>query len=69
MCMQTAIARNRKRTARFRKADHLLRRMWQRVFDYDGTGKEAQAGRIIARCKGILAPLWELEARNRNNRL
>ena len=66
--MKNAIEKNRKRTARFRKAERILRLIRQRVFDYEDAGRGEQADRIIARCKRILKPLWEQEYRNRMNR-
>ncbi len=68
MKMSESIALNRKRTIRFKKADRLLRRMRQRVFDYEDSGQSEQADRIIKRCKRILMPLWEQRYRNNENR-
>jgi hypothetical protein len=60
-----AIRDNRKREARYDKAERLLRRIRQRVFDYEDQGKCDKAARIIQRLKAILAPRWEAHARAR----
>lgn len=39
--------------------ERILRRLRQRIFDYDDTPKEDQAARLIRRCKAILAPYHE----------
>jgi hypothetical protein len=65
LTLQQKIERNRLRQARFRKAEQLLRKMRQRIFDYEdhdnahGTTKLAKCQRIMDRCKRILQPLWQ----------
>lgn len=63
--LDEAIARNRLRWARYRKADRILRSVRQRVFDYEDAGKGDKAARLIARCKRLLTPLWDAQYRER----
>jgi len=63
--LQQAIARNRIRQARFKRAEITLRKVRQRVFDYEDAGKGEKASKVIATCQRILAPKWEAERRNR----
>ena len=60
MTLHKAIEKNRFKQARFKKAEILLRRLRQRIFDYEdiSTDKGAQASRLIERCQKRLAPLW-----------
>ena len=60
--LKEAIARNRFRQARFKKYEAVLRRLRQRVFDYDDAGKGDKASRLIQRCKAICMPLWDARA-------
>jgi hypothetical protein len=62
-----AIAANRYRQARYRKYEGVLRRLRQRIFDYEDRGPEtyAKAFYLIERCKEILQPLWEAQYRAR----
>jgi hypothetical protein len=48
---------------RNQKYERLLRRLRQRIFDFDDTDpREAQCFRLILRCKVILAPLYRAQA-------
>jgi hypothetical protein len=60
MNLQQAIARNRRRQARFRRAERVLRRIRQRIFDYEdeSPSKLAKANKAMATCQRVLAPLW-----------
>jgi hypothetical protein len=64
MNLQAAIARNRHRQARFQKYERILRRLRQRIFDYDDAGKGDKASHLIVRCQTILAPFHEARRRN-----
>jgi hypothetical protein len=63
--MEQAIEKNRKREVRFDKAERMLHRLRQRIFDYidAGPAKEAQADRLITRCKARAMPRWEARYR------
>jgi len=61
MTLQEAIKRNQARQARFKKYERVLRRLRQRIFDYEDAGKGEKADRILKRCQTILAPLWEAQ--------
>lgn len=61
MSLKDAIARNQRRQARFKKYERILRRVRQRVFDYEDAGKLDKAQNIMRRCQAILAPKWEAE--------
>lgn len=50
---------------RHAKYERLLRRLRQRIFDYDDA-RQDQCSRLIARCKAICMPRWEHEARMRD---
>lgn len=58
--MQQAIERNRRKHARYRRAETVLNQVRRRIFDYEDEGPEevAKAERVIKTCKRILAPLW-----------
>lgn len=60
--LQDAIKRNQKRQARFKKYEQVLRRLRQRVFDYEDAGKGDKAARLIRKCKVILQPMWQAHA-------
>lgn len=59
--LQKAIEKNRFKHERFKKAESLLRRLRQRIFDYEdeSPAKADKATRLIDRCKARLKPLWE----------
>ena len=61
--IEEAIIKNRKREYRFNKAERLLHRLRQHIFDYADKGimKEEQASRLIARCKKRLEPRWHAQ--------
>lgn len=65
--MQRAVIRNQNRVARHKKAERLLRRLRQRIFDYDdeGPAKAQKATRLMERCKARCMPTWEAEAKTR----
>jgi len=63
--METAIRKNRIRESRRDKAERMLRKMRQRIFDYDDAGLGDKAARVMARCKAILALLWNARAEAR----
>ena len=52
---------NRKREARFDKAQRMLRALRRKVFDYEDEGKDEKCGRLITRCKARLAPRWKAQ--------
>ena len=58
MMLKDAIARNRRRQARFKRAEIVLGRVRQRIFDYEDAGKLAKAEHVMDTCKRVLAPLW-----------
>lgn len=60
--LQDAIKRNQQRQAKFKKYEGVLRRIRQRVFDYEDAGKGEKAARIIRKCKVILQPFWQAHA-------
>lgn len=68
MMLQDAIKRNRIRQVRYKRAEKVLRTIRQRVFDYEDMGKLGKAHKVMDTCKRILAPLWELQHRNAENR-
>lgn len=61
MSLSEAIEKNRKREARFDKAERMLRRLRLRVFDYEDNKRADQCGRLIDRCKERLKPRWEAQ--------
>lgn len=65
-----AIDRNRKREARRNKAERTIRRIRQRIFDYEDIGPAmlAKAQRIMERCKVILRPRWQAEHHRQQKR-
>ena len=67
--LKDAIARNRNRQARFKKYEKVLRRLRQRIFDYEDAGKGNKASRLIERCKCILAPYWQAHADARTQQM
>jgi hypothetical protein len=66
MTLQQAIVRNRIRQARFKRAERTLRRIRQRIFDYEDAGPTMyqKAVKVMATCQRILAPLWDQQRRN-----
>ena len=52
---------------RAQELERLIRRLRQRMFDYDEQDGE-QALRIICNCKRRLAPLWDADRRTRDAR-
>ncbi len=65
MNLQAAIDANRRRQARYQRAERVLRAVRLRVFEYEDAGKADKAARVIATCKRILAPLWQAHADRR----
>jgi len=63
--LDQAIARNRLKWERYRKADRILRAVRLKIFDYEDAGKQDKAERLIARCKRLLTPLWDAQYRER----
>lgn len=61
--LKDAIERNRRRQARYIKAEKLLRRLRLSIFDYEDAGPEiyGKAKRLMDRCQEILAPLWRAQ--------
>jgi hypothetical protein len=70
MTLQAKIEENRRRHARYKKAERLLRKIRQRIFDYEDRGDEVytKARRIMERCQVILAPLWRAERASAEDR-
>ncbi len=66
--IQDAIERNRKREARFNKAERMLRRVRLSMYDRDEANYDVRAGRLIDRIKARLRPRWEQQDRNREVR-
>jgi hypothetical protein len=68
--MAEAIRHNRVRTGRYKRAELTLRRIRQRIFDYEdeGNGKDIKAARVMATCQRILAPLWQQQRKNAEDR-
>lgn len=60
MSLEKKIEENRRKQARYRKYERVLRRVRLRIFDYEDEGAEkfAKAQRVIKKCKAILQPLW-----------
>lgn len=71
MMLKDAIARNRKRQARFKRAEITLRHVRQRIFDYEdeSPAKYAKARKVMATCQRILAPLWQAQRHAAEDRL
>ena len=65
MTLEQAIVNNRKREERFNKAERMLRRLRQRVFDYQDAGRGEQADYLMLKCKKRLAPRWKAQAEAR----
>ncbi len=63
--LKDAIAKNRFRQSRFKKYEKVLRRLRQRIFDYEDIGKGDKASMLIKRCKIILEPYWKAHAEAR----
>lgn len=65
MLLAEAIERNRIREARYDRAERVLRRIRQRIFDYEDMGPEqyAKARRVMATCQRIAAPRHEARRR------
>ena len=61
MNLQQALARNRMRQARFKRAEITLRRVRQRIFDYEDAGLLVKAKKVMATCQRVLAPLWRAQ--------
>jgi hypothetical protein len=53
------------RCKRYAKYERVLRRLRQRIFDYEDVGKGEKASRLIKRCKSILTSLWVAHAEER----
>lgn len=65
MSLQAAIEVNRRRQARYQRAEKVLRAVRLRTFEYEDAGKGQKAEKVIATCKRILAPLWAAHAARR----
>lgn len=65
MNLQDAIERNRRKWARWRKYEAMLRRIRLRVFDYEDSGQSEKAEQVVRRIKKILAPKWAAERKHR----
>jgi hypothetical protein len=69
-----SVAYNRRRKARFDRAERVLWAMRLKIFDYedadalDGGRRAEKARRVMALCKAILAPLWDQQRRGRDAR-
>jgi len=63
MLLSERIELNRKRQARYKRAEKILRQIRLRIFDYEDESPEklTKAQRIMDRCKEILAPLWKAQ--------
>lgn len=63
MNLDKAIARNRIRQARFKRAERVLRAVRLKIFDYEdeGDAKYKKAQRVMETCHRILAPKWQAE--------
>ena len=59
MNLQESIRRNRIRQARYKRAETTLRKIRQRVFDYEDAGKSDKASKVMATCQRILAPFHQ----------
>ena len=70
MNLAQKIEANRRKHARFRRAERVLRAVRQRIFDYEDESpiKYAKAQRVIQRCKRTLEPLWEARSRAAANK-
>lgn len=53
-------------TYKVKKAEKLLRRMRQIIFDLDDI-REAKSKRIMAKCKAWASPAWERDAMERQS--
>jgi hypothetical protein len=62
------IAEKRRKDARYKAAEALLRRIRLRIFDYEDAGKLEKAQRIMTRCQAILAPLWAAQRKAAEDR-
>lgn len=61
MKMEEAIAAKRRKDARYKRAERVLRQVRLRVFDYEDAGKYDKAAKVIATCQRILSPLWQAQ--------
>ena len=68
--LKDAIERNRRRTARYLRAERVLRQVRLHIFDYEDEGPEQyeKARKVMATCQRILAPLWRQQRQNAQNR-
>ena len=57
--MVEAIFRNRIREARFNHAEQILRRVRQKIFDYEDIGLYDKAKKVMATCQRIIAPRYK----------
>ncbi len=69
MSLQAAIEANRRRQARYRRAEQVLRSVRRQIFDFEDQGRLEKAQRVIATCKRILAPLWAAHAERQEHRI
>lgn len=56
--MEKKIAHKIWKDARFRKAERILRRIRQRIFDYEDMGKLDKAHKVMDYLQNVLAPYW-----------
>lgn len=72
--LQDKIAYNRRRKARFDRAERVLWSLRRNIFDYedadalDGGRRAEKARRVMDLCKAILAPLWDQQRAGRDAR-
>lgn len=59
MNIQEKIKHKQWKDARYRKAERVLRRIRQRIFDYEDAGKLEKAHKVMGYLQVILAPYWE----------
>lgn len=66
MLLKDAIKLNQRKQARYKKYERILRRLRQRIFDYedydaanDNSHQYDKARYLMTRCQDILAPSWQ----------
>ncbi len=66
--LKDAIARNRCRNARWKRAERVLRQVRLHIFDYEDMGKLDKAQKVMETCNRILSPKWRAERAAAENR-
>lgn len=61
LLFEKAVAAKRRRDARYKRAEQVLRQVRLRVFDYEDAGKQDKAAKVIRTCQRILGPLWRAQ--------